>query len=114
MNGLALLRMVAGLLVWSSGFVALYAVLSLGCTQWPEQLGGNRLGALNGVLALLLALHLAVAAILLQNACRRVRRARADNGNRLFIGAVTALLDATAVVALVWTGLPVVLLPPCL
>lgn len=65
MSGRALLGLGAGFAVWASAFVALYAMLSVGCRfgwEGVELLPG--LSAQRAQLILLLALHLGVGAVL--------------------------------------------------
>ncbi len=73
-----LLLLCAGLVVWSSAFVTLYAALSIGCAfGWEE----TRLGPVSlqrGVLIGLWLAHLAALALLLLWTWRRSRRAGED------------------------------------
>lgn len=97
-----------GFLLWSSCFVVLYALLSLGCEAgWG--------GWLRPVLAAAWALHLlAIAAVL---ALQWKMRAAAGDGEplappRSLQGPALALTTA-ALLATAWIGWPVLALPAC-
>jgi len=111
----ALLAMIAGYLVWSLCFVALYAVLSVGCAL-HLQLRPGILGIdpLTLLLAAAWLLHLAALAWLVLAAWRKhPRRPHANGTGPAFLPWVTLVLHLTALAATVWIGLPVLLLPPC-
>ncbi|KQP21223.1 hypothetical protein [Pseudorhodoferax sp. Leaf265] len=98
-----LLGTTAGLLVWASSFVVLYAGLTLGCEAgWhARRLYGINL--LTGALALAWLLHLLALAALWRwfgpwtGALRHMAR----------------VLTAVAAAATLWTGWPLLALPPC-
>ncbi len=111
----ALLRMVAGLLVWASGFVFLYAGLSLGCqflTPPPED---GLINPVTGALAVLALIHLAV--LLLLAAWWWKRPVEAATGevesSRMLRHRVEGLVLISAVFALLWIVIPVFLVAPC-
>ena len=101
-----LLRLCAGLLLWASCFVALYAGLSLGCeARWHESaLAG--ISALTAALAVVWAVHLGLIAELL----RRQWRWRREPG---LLARVVPVLLVVAFIGTLWIGWPVFLLPPC-
>ncbi len=72
-----LLMLVAGLVIWSSAFVSLYALLSIGCAfGWEAQAFGPMSALRAALLALWLA-HLAALALLVGWTRRRAQRAKA-------------------------------------
>jgi len=107
----ALVTLIAGYLVWSSCFVALYGLLSLGC-RLPA---GLRVGPLGvdlvaaGLVAVWL-LHLAALAVLI----RATRRRSAESDEGLFMRRLALILHLSAVAATLWIGFPLLLLPPCI
>lgn len=114
-SGYGLLLAVGGLIVWSSAFVFLYSVLSLGCVYgWhrPELAG---VGLLTILLALVWLAHIAALVWLQWYGLSRWRRIRAEgeNGPALYLAALTALVAAVSLVGTVYLGTPVVILPPC-
>lgn len=96
----------AGLWLWCSCFVVLYGGLSLGCeARWHQQslFGASRLGV---ALALAWALHLVLLAALLVHVLRW-------RGRPAWLRGLGSTLTGIAVVATLWTGWPVLALPPC-
>lgn len=106
----ALLTLIAGYLVWSSCFVLLYALLSVGCELQlqlrPGPLGTN---ALSLLLAAAWLLHLGALAWLI----RAALRPRPDGAAPVFLRHLTLLLHVTALAATLWVGFPLLVLPPC-
>lgn len=100
-----LLGATAGLLVWASSFVLLYAALSLGCEAgWhTRRLAGANL--LTGVLALVWLAHLLALAALWRWFGRWPAVGLQPRLARMLTGAAFA--------ATVWTGWPLLVLPPC-
>ncbi|GHD01769.1 hypothetical protein GCM10007320_60400 [Pseudorhodoferax aquiterrae] len=93
----------AALLVWASCFVVLYAGLTLGCEAgWhARRLGGVNL--LTGALALAWCVHLLALAALwwwFGHWAEPLRR-------------LARMLTVVAAAATVWTGWPLLALPPC-
>ncbi len=75
-TGAALLLLCAGLLIWSSAFLWLYAALSFGCAfGWQDLPLLGPLSLLRGVLLGLWLLHLAALAALLPWTRRKARQA---------------------------------------
>lgn len=100
-----LLGTTAGLTLWASSFVVLYGVLSLGCAYgWHvrAQPGGNLL-----TLALVAAwlAHLAALAVLWHWFGRWPREG--------LLRGLSRTLTVVALACTVWTGWPVLVLPPC-
>lgn len=98
-----------GLLLWSSCFVALYALLSLGCEAgWGD--------LLRPALLATWALHLVVLAALLAWQWRgRPAHAAGEGSPRVpsALRGVGLAVTAAALLATVWIGWPVLALPPC-
>ncbi|KQP17880.1 hypothetical protein [Pseudorhodoferax sp. Leaf267] len=101
-----LLGSCGGLLLWASSFVALYALLSLGCQAgWqarPMPLGNG----LSVAMATAWLVHLLALAALWTWFARRWP----PHG---LLPRLARTLTAIALVATVWTGWPVLALPPC-
>jgi hypothetical protein len=106
--------MIAGLLVWSLAFLALYVVQAIGCP-----LGWHRIepAGLNLHRLLLLAVwgaHLLALAWLIAWSARRWRhRSREPQPAAGFVLVLTLAIAWVGLLATVWTGLPIVLLPTC-
>ena len=114
-SGFGLLLAIAGLVVWSSAFVALYAIVSLGCVYgWHRpELAGVRL--LTALLALVWLAHLATLVWLQWYGLSRWRllRRAGETGPALYLAALTGLIAAVSLVGTVYLGTPILLLPPC-
>jgi hypothetical protein len=103
-----------GWIAWSSAFVLLYALLSLGCMfGWNEgSIGGaNRLTVL---LAATWITHLIAIAALLALTWRVSPQADdGGTGSRRFLAFATRLGYAASLVATAWLGFPILMLSPC-
>ncbi|MFN4087604.1 MAG: hypothetical protein ACK4QW_00990 [Alphaproteobacteria bacterium] len=100
-----------GLIVWSSCFLLLYVVLSLGCeagmgedTVWSRDV-------LALVLTVLWGLHLVVLGVAVW--LLRGARARPMDENARFLLRLTCLLMLVGAAGTIWIGAPVLALPPC-
>lgn len=99
------LRLIAGFLVWSSAFAVLYSVFSLAC--W---LGWDGVTTLIALVALWLG-HVLANAVILWRDLRAAPAVTSPIDGRL----MTAVLRGSslaALVATIWTGLPIILTPP--
>lgn len=116
------LLLLGGFAVWGSAFVALYGGVSLGCAWgWDEEPLGP-FSLLRGVLLLILAVHLLVLALLLWWCWRSVAPG-SGQGVRggpspwpspwRFLGLASLAATGAALVATLWTGLPVLGLSVC-
>jgi hypothetical protein len=111
----AMLRMNAGLIVWVSAFVFLYAGFSLGCqllAPSPED------GLANAVTVLLLVLalfHMAVLAALVALWWKRPVAAAdgESDSSRRIRHRVEGLVLACSMAGLVWVAFPVLMVAPC-
>lgn len=109
-----LLRVSAGLIVWSSAFVFLYAGSYLGCrTLAPEP----QAGLLNAVTALLLAftlLHLGALGVLMARWWRGPRTAAGEAPASVrFRRGVEGLVLISALVGVLMIAFPLLMVPPC-
>ena len=108
-----LTSMIAAMIVWAVYFVAVYASVGLHCER-PQALGAGPLQWLLGLstlAALGVALLLGAAALLAWKRCDG--HAGAANGRLRFMAAVSGLLALIAVLAILMTALPILLLAPC-
>lgn len=116
---IGLTRMSMPLVVWALHFVVVYSLQGLACARalWREPVAG--LEMMTWVLWALTALALAVIALLGTNALRAWRSARAQTDGRSettrlrFFTALSALVAVIAAIGVVFTALPVALLPTC-
>ena len=115
-QGRVLLRLVAGLGVWASCFVLLYAGLSLGCAS---ALAGKQVGGVSVLSALLTVIwvaHLAALAVMFWRAWSNRHVLPTDvqpASTARFTGRLTWVLHGVALVATVVIGLPILMLPAC-
>jgi hypothetical protein len=114
MSAFRLVVAIAGLIVWSSAFVVLYAGLSVGCEAGLQQrplIGTNALTVLLGALWLA---HLGALGALQWYAIRVWHRAvEVQSGLARFLTAVTCLIAGTGLFSTLVMGLPILVLPPC-
>lgn len=97
---------VAGFLIWSLAFVALYAAHSLICARapgWPPAIA-------HGVMAAIWIGHLAAIAAL---AAWIVRRHPTERSDLRFLQRTSLMLALAAGIATVWTGLPILTTRAC-
>ncbi len=113
MSAARLLLAVSGLIVWSSGFVMLYAGLSIGCKAGVHQTGVLGANLLTALLFVVLIVHLAVLAGLQWHALTLWRRERGTGGYPAFLAALTCLVTAVGLAGMLAVGLPVLMVPPC-
>jgi hypothetical protein len=108
-----LLLAITGLIVWASAFVALYVVLSIGCAAGLHQsqsFGGN---ALTALLAAVFGIHLAALGGLQWWAIGNWRGRRDATRSNGYLAVLTCTITAVGIVALLFIGLPMLLVPPC-
>ena len=114
-----LTRMSAPLVVWALHFVAVYSLQGLACARdlWRAPVAG--LETTTWVLWLLTALALACIGAFGHTAWRQWQRTRAQADGRTgtarlrFLTALSALVALLAAIGVVFTALPVALLPTC-
>ena len=113
MSAARLLLAVSGLIIWSNGFVALYAALSIGCRAGihrQDLLGTN---AMTWLLLAVLLVHVGALGALQLHALGRWRRDRRSEGSRAFLASLGCVVTAASLVAMLTVGFPVLLIPPC-
>ena len=110
-----LLRMGAGLLVWSSAFVLLYAGFSLGCQQLQVPVEAGLANPVTLGLLAIAGLHLIILVGLLLLRHRRPTLAAPNEPERSrhFRHWVEGLVLWVALAALIFIAFPVLMVPPC-
>lgn len=106
-----LVGMAAPMAVWALHFVIVYSVQGLGCVEaWNQAM-------VTTALLLLTVVALAAIAWLGWRAHRAAAACAgsddADARRRRFVALVTGLLAVLSIVAVVFTAIPILLLPPC-
>ena len=99
------LRLVAGFLVWASAFTLLYGGFSLGCA-----LGWDRSFILVLLVVLWLA-HVALCALILWRDLHTGAPTSGPMNGQLLLTVVRGS-SLAALVATIWTGLPIIVTPP--
>lgn len=110
----ALLASNAGLAVWALCFLVLYVGLSIGCQLPVAQSDVMGMPVLSLVLSLLWLVHAAWLLWLIARAHHRWRTLAQASTDARFVATLTLLLHAAALLAVIWTGFPVLLLPACM
>ena len=108
-------RAMAGFIVWAVAFVFLYAGHAIGCLYAPVSVQPL---TIRNLLIVLWVVHILFLAALLWTSCRRrnahlVSSARQKEESVRFMWRVVSLLDVLALVSVLITGLPLLLVPPC-
>ncbi|WP_158044781.1 hypothetical protein [Skermanella pratensis] len=98
-----LLLLVAGFLLWSSAFVVLYGLQGLGCRLGWEDMDLGPVSLNRGALLAAWVLHVGLIGVM---AAIQARRRSADRGDA-FIDRAGLALTFCALVATIWTGLPI-------
>ena len=112
-------RLCGGLIVWASCFAMLYGAQAAGCSAGLDD---SRVLGINGVTAVLMVIWTAHLAWLGGRLLReRQGKARMPDGeletapdDAAFFTGVGQVLSWVALLATLWTGFAVLLLPPCL
>ena len=104
-----LLEMNAGPMLWMAHLLSVYGATALYCAGHLPFASGTALLAGSGAVTLL---ALAVSAWLLVRALREQAQPAASDARR-FVNRVTIALVVFGIVAILWTGVPVVLAPAC-
>lgn len=107
-----LLGLVAGYLVWSSAFLVLYGMHALGCAWDWEAVSAGPTSLLRLTLVVAWVAHVALAGGLTLFSWRIGRGVEGNEGAGL-VARTTLILSASALVATLWTGIPVVAYPLC-
>lgn len=109
-----LLPLFAGLVLWSSAFVLLYAALSIGCAFGWEQQAFGPLTLQRFVLLVLWLAHLAALLALLAWTRRHARRVAPGDRTGAFLARCALHATVVALVATVVNYAPVLTLSACL
>lgn len=104
-------QLLLGLTIWSLWFVAIYASLSVACELAPPAPERGALTAVNAGLALLTLMAVTLLGWL---AWRGLCAGRQAIGRERFIALVGGGLHLYSAAGVVFVGLPIVALPPCL
>jgi hypothetical protein len=111
----SLMRLFAGLLIWASAFVFLYAGFSLGCQVWAPSPEDGLRNPVTAVLALFAGIHLVALGILTW--LWWTRPVAADIGesetSRRVRHRVEGLVLACSIFALIWVAFPIFMVAPC-
>jgi hypothetical protein len=109
-----LLYMTAGVLIWTAYFLATYGAVGVGCAR---NLGAARLFGIPllplGVGAATVVALAATAAMMVAAWRRYGRKQRASDSTRSFVAFTAMVLAVLAFVAIVWNGIPALLLHDC-
>jgi len=113
MSASRLLLAISGLIIWSSAFVALYVALSVGCAAGVHQQQALGMNALTALLAAVFLIHLAALGGLQWYALVSWRKRKDPTRSNGFLAILTCLVTAVSIVSLLFIGLPVVMVVPC-
>lgn len=105
------LHLIIGLALWCLWFVAIYSGLSVACAVAPPAPESGALTAINVSLGLLTAVTVALLAWL---AVACLRAARRSAGLARFVAGVSAGLYLYSAIGVLFVGIPVIGVPPCL
>jgi hypothetical protein len=108
-----LLWMTSGLVFWAAQFTIIYGITAVACARgwWEIPLLGLDLVRVSVAAATLLAL--AATAVVLWRASRARGRGPDEEPSERFVKSVTIWVCALALVAIVYNGLPALILPAC-
>ncbi len=103
----------AGLIIWASAFVFLYAIQAIGCAAgWNlGQLGG--FNQLTVILMLVWIAHIVPLLVLVPQQFRTAKMGGADR-QESFLHWLAFLMTLVGLVATLWVGFPLMMLPACL
>lgn len=110
-----LLRLSAGLLVWTSAFVWLYAGFSLGCQTLDVPVEAGLMNPVTIGLVLVTLIHLAALVGLLLRHARSPVQAMANESerSRTTRHRIEGLVLWVSLAGLVFVAFPILMLPPC-
>lgn len=110
-----LLQISAGMIVWASALVWLYAGESLACQHIGASPSAGQARLVTALLLAVAVLHLLGLGALLWRWFRRPRpqQSDADGNDGLFPHRLEGLVLALSIPALLWLALPIVLVSPC-
>lgn len=106
------LSVIVAPLVWATHFVLSYVLLSIGCAlDWQAA----RIFGLDLIRCLLLLLTAAavVALLVLLGTARRAGRSVRIGSRSRFMATIAGGLSILSLIAVIWIGLAIMLIPPC-
>ena len=104
-----------GLVIWAVQFTAVYGFTALACARGYARAAFLGIGVVPLVVTVLTLAALVPTGLLLMRSHRRDRRLALANGHATdrFLDRSAVLVSGLSLVAIVWTGLPAVVLPAC-
>ena len=105
------LQLPLGLIIWAVWFVTVYGGLSVGCAIATPAAEAGAMTWINAVLGLL-TLAVTVLLLALSRFCL-MAAGRGEPPERLFIARLAAGAHVIAALSTLITGLPILVLPPC-
>ncbi len=105
------IHLIIGLTLWSLWFVAVYSGLSVACAVVPPP---PEAGALTGLNAVLGGVSFITAVGLAALAWGSCQVAKQHQGRQRFHATVSAWLDLFSAFGVVFAGMPIISVPPCL
>lgn len=110
------LQIVLGLTIWTVWFLVLYGGVSVSCALGGQALRDGPLTFVNlgfGILTLVVAALLTRLASVCARAARTRSGATAQGESRRFVASIAAAAHASAALATLFVGLPLLALAPC-
>lgn len=101
----------AGLLIWAAHFLVIYGVTGLACTGRFGDVRVLGLGIAELTIGAATVLALLAAATVLVWTLRSGKQT--ESGSLAFLRWMAAMVAVLALIAIVWNGLPVLLVPGC-
>jgi LytS/YehU family sensor histidine kinase len=114
MSARRLLLAITGLIVWSSAFVALYVVLSVGCAAGMHRLELLGANALTVLLLAVFAAHLAGLGGLQWYSLTVWRAHKNPTRSTGYLALLTCVITAVSIFSMLFLGLPILMVPPCM
>jgi len=108
-----LLLMAAGFVVWSSAFLLLYIVASVGCDFGWHRIAVGPLTLLRAVLVAIFVAHLSLLAWLSVRCIRTLRQGRERGSSARFLYRAALGLTVAAMAATIWIGMALLLPSAC-
>lgn len=99
-------------LIWAAHFVLSYALLSIGCALNWQDAQAFGLDLIRGLL-LLLTVAAVAALLLLLGSARNTGHSLRIGSRARFMATIAGGLSVLSLIAVLWIGLAVVLIPPC-
>lgn len=103
----------AGFFAWAAQFTVVYGATSLACFRGFADVTLDGVGVVPATIAAATLVALTVTGMVIVVALARWRRLAKGPDAAHFLNVSTILVSGLAVVAIVWTGLPALILPAC-